>query len=105
QATLKEKQQVLDLDNIFGVPVREKKLMSALKRICSSVCNAFRQDIRDSIDPANFVALDKFTYALATKYKLGGPGDLSELFTVHAVLLVRTLHNDYFTSFDPAKLL
>ncbi|KAK6981298.1 hypothetical protein R3P38DRAFT_3463884 [Favolaschia claudopus] len=69
---LKDRKQYLDLDNIFGVPVREKKLMSALKRACSSVRNAYRQDIRDSIDPASFVPLDKITYTLASKYKLGG---------------------------------
>ncbi|KAJ7923555.1 hypothetical protein B0H13DRAFT_2402488 [Mycena leptocephala] len=87
---LKDRKQALDLDNIFGVPIREKKLVSTLKRACSSVRNAFRQDIRDSIDPATFVALDKFTYSLASKYKLGGVvGDLSDLFTIHAVLLRR----------------
>ncbi|KAJ7924100.1 hypothetical protein B0H13DRAFT_2581153 [Mycena leptocephala] len=79
---LKDRKQALDLDNIFGVPIREKKLVSTLKRACSS--------IRDSIDPATFVALDKFTYSLASKYKLGGVvGDLSDLFTIHAVLLRR----------------
>ncbi|KAJ6537258.1 hypothetical protein DFH09DRAFT_1283641 [Mycena vulgaris] len=81
-STLKATAQKLDLDNIFGVPVREKKLVSTLKRTCSSVRNAFRQDIRDSIEPGDFVTLDKFTYAMASKYKLGGGvGELSELFT------------------------
>ncbi|KAJ6549022.1 hypothetical protein DFH09DRAFT_1503147 [Mycena vulgaris] len=87
-STLKATAQKLDLDNIFGVPVREKKLVSTLKKTCSSVRNAFRQDIRDSIEPGDFVTLDKFTYAMASKYKLGGGvGELSELFTVHAALL------------------
>ncbi|KAK7006458.1 hypothetical protein R3P38DRAFT_3602654 [Favolaschia claudopus] len=87
---LKDRKQYLDLDNIFGVPVREKKLMSALKRACSSVRNAYRQDIRDSIDPASFVPLDKITYTLASKYKLGGVGgELSDLFSIHAALLRR----------------
>ncbi|KAJ6543256.1 hypothetical protein DFH09DRAFT_1322255 [Mycena vulgaris] len=89
-STLKATAQKLDLDNIFGVPVREKKLVSTLKKTCSSVRNAFRQDIRDSIEPGDFVTLDKFTYAMASKYKLGGGvGELSELFTVHAALLRR----------------
>ncbi|KAJ6521147.1 hypothetical protein DFH09DRAFT_939238, partial [Mycena vulgaris] len=89
-STLKATAQKLDLDNIFGVPVREKKLVSTLKKTCSSVRNAFRQDIRDSIEPGDFVTLDKFTYAMASKCKLGGGvGELSELFTVHAALLVR----------------
>ncbi|KAJ6474052.1 hypothetical protein C8R47DRAFT_1294448 [Mycena vitilis] len=87
---LKSKAQLLDLDNIFGVPVREKKLGSALRRACSSVRNAFRQDIRDSIDPATFLPLEKFVYTLASKYKLGGVvGELSDLFTIHAALLRR----------------
>ncbi|KAF8180487.1 hypothetical protein K438DRAFT_1976680 [Mycena galopus ATCC 62051] len=87
---LKDKMKELDLDNIFGVPIREKKLAAALKRACSSVRNAFRQDIRDSIDPASFIVLEKFTYSLASKYKQGGVvGELSDLFTIHAALLRR----------------
>ncbi|KAF7366708.1 hypothetical protein MSAN_00928900 [Mycena sanguinolenta] len=89
-SALKTKMQVLDLENVFGVPVREKKLSSALKRVCSSVRNGFRQDIRDSIDPASFIPLDKFVYTLASKYKLGGvAGELSDLYTIHAALLRR----------------
>ncbi|KAJ6521635.1 hypothetical protein DFH09DRAFT_1424712 [Mycena vulgaris] len=81
-STLKATAQKLDLENIFGVPVREKKLVSTLKKTCSS--------IRDIIEPGDFVTLDKFTYAMASKYKLGGGvGELSELFTVHAALLRR----------------
>ncbi|KAJ7195400.1 hypothetical protein B0H12DRAFT_1169438 [Mycena haematopus] len=89
QKALKGKKQLLDLENVFGVPIREKKLNSELKRTCSSVRNAFRQEIRDSIDPATFIQLDKFVYSLATKFKLGGvDGELSDLYTIHAVLLV-----------------
>ncbi|KAJ6475847.1 hypothetical protein DFH09DRAFT_1342698 [Mycena vulgaris] len=58
-STLKATAQKLDLDNIFGVPVREKKLVSTLKKTCSS--------IRDIIEPGDFVTLDKFTYATAAK--------------------------------------
>ncbi|KAJ6503840.1 hypothetical protein C8R45DRAFT_1185850 [Mycena sanguinolenta] len=87
--TLKSQQEKLRLDNIFGVPAREKKLVSALKRICSSVRNAFRQDIRDSIDPNKFITLEDCTLALATKYKLGGAGELSDMFKIHAALLRR----------------
>ncbi|KAJ7223861.1 hypothetical protein B0H12DRAFT_1150298 [Mycena haematopus] len=89
QKALKGKKQLLDLENVFGVPIREKKLNTELKRTCSSVRNAFRQEIRDSIDPATFIQLDKFVYSLATKFKLGGvDGELSDLYTIHAVLLV-----------------
>ncbi|KAJ6587691.1 hypothetical protein DFH09DRAFT_1027633 [Mycena vulgaris] len=93
-STLKATAQKLDLDNIFGVPVREKKLVSTLKKTCSSVRNAFRQDVRSLTlalaPPGDFVTLDKFTYAMASKCKLGGGvGELSELFTVHAALLRR----------------
>lgn len=108
QAILKAKKAALDLDNIFGVPVREKVLVSRLKKICSNVRNTFREDvrpqlhafasllalifpqIRKSIDPDDFVPLERFTYDMATKYKLGGvEEELSELYTVHAALLVR----------------
>ncbi|KAJ7710475.1 hypothetical protein B0H17DRAFT_856267, partial [Mycena rosella] len=91
-AALKKDAKRMDFDNIFGIPVREKKMVSVLKKTCSSVRNAFRQDISSSINPANFIALDRLTYTLASKYKIGGAvGELSELFTVHAALLVREL--------------
>ncbi|KAJ7844240.1 hypothetical protein B0H14DRAFT_3868397 [Mycena olivaceomarginata] len=87
---LTNKKEGLDLDNIFGVPVREKKLMATVRKGCSSVRNALRQEIRDSIDPAKFVTLDKFVYNLASKYKLGGVvGELSDTYNIHAVLLRR----------------
>jgi hypothetical protein len=46
QVVLKEQKKNLDLDNIFGVPIREKKVLTVVKRACSSVRNAFRQDVR-----------------------------------------------------------
>ncbi|KZV79198.1 hypothetical protein EXIGLDRAFT_846757 [Exidia glandulosa HHB12029] len=37
------------LDNVFDTPVRRQTLEAAVRRICSSVRNGFRQDIRDAL--------------------------------------------------------
>ncbi|KAJ7483663.1 hypothetical protein FB451DRAFT_1555558 [Mycena latifolia] len=89
-AELEKRKTKLSLENIYGVPGREKNLSQITKRQCSSVRNAWRADIISSIDPKNFVALQDFVYASATKYKPGGPGEnLPQIYTVHAVLLRR----------------
>jgi hypothetical protein len=36
----------MGLTNVIGNPARERVLASALKKTCSSVRNAFRQDVR-----------------------------------------------------------
>ncbi|KAJ7460059.1 hypothetical protein B0H11DRAFT_1736756, partial [Mycena galericulata] len=88
-ALLEKRKVLLSLDNIYGVPGREKSLSQITKRQCSSVRNAWRADIINSIDPKNFVPLADFVYASATKYKAGGPGEqLPQIYTVHAVILV-----------------
>ncbi len=46
QKHLAKEQNMLRMNNIFGSPHREKVLVSLLKRQCSSVRNAFRQDVR-----------------------------------------------------------
>ncbi|KAJ7820145.1 hypothetical protein B0H14DRAFT_2600130 [Mycena olivaceomarginata] len=76
--------------NIFGVPGRERNLAQLTKRQCSSVRNAWRADLINGVDPKNFVALTDFVYASALKYRSGGVGEgVPEIYTVHAVLLVR----------------
>ncbi|KAJ7147564.1 hypothetical protein C8R43DRAFT_1129793 [Mycena crocata] len=79
---LEKRKELLSLDNIYGVPAREKSLSQMTKRQCSSVIS--------SIDPKNFIPLADFVFASATKYKAGGPGEeLPQIYTVHAVLLRR----------------
>lgn len=96
----------MKMGNVFGRPAREKKLTSLIKKTCSSVRNAYRQDVsslifilsdaclipcqlRQSISPAQFQSLAQFTYNSALKYKRGGPGEkLDHAFTVHNVILV-----------------
>ncbi|KAJ7603919.1 hypothetical protein FB45DRAFT_678943, partial [Roridomyces roridus] len=84
---LTENKQSMKLSGVFGNPSREKALFVLVKRICSSVRNSLRQDIRNSIEAA--VNLPDFAYASATKFKRGGPGlNLPVGFTVHVALLV-----------------
>lgn len=35
----------MNMTNVYNIPAREKMLMSMVKRIASSVRNAFRQDV------------------------------------------------------------
>ncbi|KAJ7124729.1 hypothetical protein C8R43DRAFT_1135417 [Mycena crocata] len=87
---LEKRKELLSLDNIYGVPGREKSLSQMTKRQCSSVRNGWRADVISSIDPKNFIPLADFVFASATKYKAGGPGEeLPQIYTVHAVLLRR----------------
>ncbi|KAJ7856388.1 hypothetical protein B0H14DRAFT_2256608, partial [Mycena olivaceomarginata] len=88
-AILDKRQALLSLDNIFGVPGRERNLAQLTKCQCSSVRNAWQADLINSVDPKNFVALTDFVYASALKYRSGGVGEgVPEIYTVHAVLLV-----------------
>ncbi|KAJ7246702.1 hypothetical protein C8J57DRAFT_1523407 [Mycena rebaudengoi] len=94
-ASLERQKVVLQLDNIFGVPVRVKMLNAFVKTTSSSVRNAWRQDIRDSIEPTSYTPLETFVFQSATKYKNGGPGEqLSDLFTIHAALLRRFAYDN-----------
>ncbi|KAJ6569400.1 hypothetical protein B0H19DRAFT_939094, partial [Mycena capillaripes] len=87
---LEKRKGSLNLNNIFGVPSREKSLSQITKRQCSSVRNAWRADLIHSIDSKNFVKLADFVYVSATKYKLGGAAEeMPQIYTVHAVILVR----------------
>ncbi|KAH9948702.1 hypothetical protein B0H21DRAFT_890351 [Amylocystis lapponica] len=86
----REHQTNLKLTNVYGNPAREKQLMALIKKTCSSVRNAFRQDIRDSILGDNRRTLTEFSYDSALKYKRGGPGEQLDLgFVVHNAILRR----------------
>ncbi|KAF8240050.1 hypothetical protein L208DRAFT_1235214, partial [Tricholoma matsutake] len=86
---LNKEQTTMKLANVFGSPACEKWLVSLIKKTCSSVCNAFCQDLRDSISPASFQSLSVFTYDSSMKYKWGGYGEgLNHGFTIHNVILV-----------------
>jgi len=45
QKHIRENHTSMGLSNVIGNPSREKTLASALKKTCSSVRNAFRQDV------------------------------------------------------------
>ncbi|KAL6306472.1 hypothetical protein BKA93DRAFT_729265, partial [Sparassis latifolia] len=84
----------IKLENVYGIPAREKLLISLIRKTCSSVRNAFRQDIHDSIlgtSQAGITSLTDFTLKSAMKYKHGGAGEKLDLaFTIHNVILVST---------------
>ncbi|KAF9494384.1 hypothetical protein BDN71DRAFT_1507666 [Pleurotus eryngii] len=85
---IKERQTELKCTNIFGSPAREKLFHAKTKRICSSVRNAFRQDLRDSIIGNKKCSLEVFTLATAAKYKCMGIGEaVSKADMIHNALL------------------
>ena len=102
----------MGLSNVIGNPARERALSSSLKKTCSSVRNAFWQDvrsfvrvciflsdvstyqIRDSIIGANSCSLAEFTYHTANKYRRGQfDENMSFGYTVHNVILVSKFIN------------
>ncbi|KAF9493185.1 hypothetical protein BDN71DRAFT_1395438, partial [Pleurotus eryngii] len=88
---IKERQAEMKCTNIFGSPAREKVFHAKTKRICSSVRNAFRQDLRDSILGDKKCSLEMFTLATAAKYKCMGIGEaVSKADMIHNALLVRS---------------
>ncbi|KAI0723527.1 hypothetical protein C8Q76DRAFT_794454 [Earliella scabrosa] len=71
---LKNEQVVLRLNNIFGSPHREKVLQGIIKTVSSSVRNAFRQDLRNSVFGKHPITLSQFTNQTAARFKRGGIG-------------------------------
>lgn len=107
----------MQLDNVYGVPSRETALTSLIRRICSSVRNAFRIDVspdqltNDSIlshlsysllqiyeslfsaDMKNRRNLATFTYYMAERYKRGGASEGLDLkYTLRIALMVCSFH-------------
>lgn len=95
--------------NVFGNAAREQELSSHIKKVCSSVRNAFRQEVRsfaitlsskdltaiyqisDSIDSKK-CSLSAFTYRSATKFRRGQYEDSMGFgFTIHNAILVSKL--------------
>ncbi|KAE9390144.1 hypothetical protein BT96DRAFT_946333, partial [Gymnopus androsaceus JB14] len=77
---LRREKTALRLVNIFDLPGREKRLLSVVKKIGSSVRNALRQIFV-------IVSLD-FTFDAGLKYKRGGPGEKDDaMLTIHNSIL------------------
>ncbi|KAI0709508.1 hypothetical protein C8Q76DRAFT_799505 [Earliella scabrosa] len=103
--SLKTKQVVLRLNNIFGSPHREKALLGAIRKISSSVRNALRQDIKNSVFDSP-ISLTEFNNQTAAKYKLGGLGDkpLDRSFIVRNAILRRfALENPHLLNIAEAE--
>ncbi|KAF7975988.1 hypothetical protein HWV62_8146 [Athelia sp. TMB] len=81
----------MGLTNTLATPAREQHLASVCKKVSSSVRNAFRQDIRDSIlHSKKKTSLSLFTYASAMKYRRGQfEEDMGVGYTIHNALLRR----------------
>jgi hypothetical protein len=108
QKYLRDNHQSMGLSNIIGNHSREKTLASVTKKTCSSVRNAFRQDvskvycvshthadnpllpqIRDSIIGAGACTLAEFTFQSANKYRRGQFDEKMGLgYSIHNVILV-----------------
>ncbi|RDB27985.1 hypothetical protein Hypma_002123 [Hypsizygus marmoreus] len=90
ETIVSEDRSGMKMGNIYGSPAREKQLLTLIKRTCSSVRNAFRVDIKNSvgIDCNSVESLEEFTYRTAMKYKRGGAGEKLDIgFTIHNALL------------------
>ncbi|KAF9486795.1 hypothetical protein BDN71DRAFT_1405661, partial [Pleurotus eryngii] len=86
-----KRQTEMKCTNIFGSPACKKVFHAKTKRICSSVHNAFRQDLQDSILGDKKCSLEVFMLATAVKYKCMGIGKaVSKADMIHNALLVRT---------------
>ncbi|KAJ3967756.1 hypothetical protein EV361DRAFT_965326 [Lentinula raphanica] len=89
-AVLRRDKAALKMTNIFDLPGREKRLQSVVKKVTSSVRNAYRQDIRDSITGTEVKSLKAFTFDAAVKYKRGGPGEKADpVLAIHNAILRR----------------
>ncbi|KAF8887227.1 hypothetical protein CPB84DRAFT_1849882 [Gymnopilus junonius] len=71
EGILKHEKHTLKLGTVFGNPGWEKRLISEIHSMTSSVKNGFREDCLGS----KAMSLATFTYKSAKKYKCGGPGD------------------------------
>jgi hypothetical protein len=109
QNAVRNEKGVLKLTNIFGVPARERELKKHLRKVSSSVLNAFREDVSfwagsatkidliveqilKSISPVTSICLAQFMYQAAMKYKRGGAGpdiEKEQGLTLRNVMLVR----------------
>ncbi|THH26574.1 hypothetical protein EUX98_g7618 [Antrodiella citrinella] len=77
-------------NNVFGKPAREQQLVQELKKVCSSVRNAFRLDLVKSLFGKHTEPLSRFTFNSAMKYKQGGNGEgLDPKFMIHLAILRR----------------
>ncbi|KAF7971980.1 hypothetical protein HWV62_19321 [Athelia sp. TMB] len=86
-----EHAEVLRLSNVFGNPAREQTLASHMKRVASSVRNALRQEIRDSlVNPKTKCTLAHFTYRAAVKFRRGQFEESMGIeYTIHNAILRR----------------
>ncbi|RDB15203.1 hypothetical protein Hypma_004700 [Hypsizygus marmoreus] len=93
---LKKEMVTQGLTNIFGQAAREKKLLTRVKRIASSVRNNFREDLLKSVTSGTSSTLEMFTYNCGMKFKQGGVGDrLEQSYTVHIALLRKCTMDNY----------
>ncbi|KAI0258000.1 hypothetical protein BC834DRAFT_824156, partial [Gloeopeniophorella convolvens] len=65
---LRQRQNELRLNNIFASLYRERQLAMAVKRICSSVRNGYREMLRDSVIGPSTMTLEDFIYNAASRF-------------------------------------
>ncbi|KAJ3890858.1 hypothetical protein GG344DRAFT_77458 [Lentinula edodes] len=90
---IKTNAEVMRFSNIFGHPTYESTLEKAIKRACSSVRNAFRQHLRDSIEKGTDAAT--FTYNMNKIYiRMAGPNYNQRLLLLRNVVLRRFIFDN-----------
>ncbi|KAI0259242.1 hypothetical protein BC834DRAFT_907131 [Gloeopeniophorella convolvens] len=73
---LREKEKELRLFNIFGNLSRQRHLAIIIRRTCSSLRNAYREMLRDSVIGPNTLPLDDFVCNVANRFSSSGFGRL-----------------------------
>ncbi|KAJ4474049.1 hypothetical protein C8J55DRAFT_562693 [Lentinula edodes] len=85
--------EIMCFSNIFGHPTYESALEKAIKRACSSVRNAFRQHLRDSIEKGTDAAM--FTHNMNKIYiRMAGPNYNQRLLLLRNVVLRRFIFDN-----------
>ncbi|KAH8983088.1 hypothetical protein EDB86DRAFT_2834093 [Lactarius hatsudake] len=88
---IRERQRDLHFFHIFGNLARQRLLGTMIRRTCSSLRNAYREMLRDSVISPNTLTLDDFVINLTNRFPSSLPSQvlLGRPFIVHVALLRR----------------
>ncbi|KAH9009159.1 hypothetical protein EDB84DRAFT_1571438 [Lactarius hengduanensis] len=88
---IRERQRDLRFFHIFGNLARQRLLGTIIRRTCSSLRNAYREMLRDSVIGSNTLTLDDFVINLTNRFPSSLPSQvlLGRPFIVHVALLRR----------------
>ncbi|KAJ3912337.1 hypothetical protein F5877DRAFT_84919 [Lentinula edodes] len=90
---IKANSEEMRFSNVFGNAAYEDTLEKAIKKVCSSVRNAFRQHLRDSVEKGTNVAI--FTHNMNKIYiRMAGPNYNERLLLLRNVVLRRFIFDN-----------